>query len=885
MPQQLNLVFGWWADGITWPEMPGTADAYLGETVVGPAGLLDVLETALGTGAPPQSHACRIAEWQAKMRAADDGARVWSQSYKIDPWGTARLVLGWRDELVEAGWTPDVVGSPRLKDIAAIENAAPMLSPGVSDRLQALIDAIKGRSIPLHAIRLIDARNTLPTGWRLLLDTLEARGVRIEAVPQIADNASGDLKVLRTPGKTNALSGDGSVFVLFANTEIVAAECLASWLAAAQDNQETIVVAGRPTGLLDSFLADRGLPRIGDSDRSPFRGAIQVLSLAFATSWLPFDPRPLIDLLLLPRPPFPRRIAREFARTLSERPGQGHSGWNEAWKFAAHWLEDHRDADDNDDAASRLQEWRDWIEPTLFPAEPGMPSDAAARICARVQQWAYKLDRGNADPVLTKVAQLSGELAQAISAIGLAELPRHLLERMIDQVVMEGMENPIAAAEASEWTAVAHPGAVWGPARRLIWWGFEQPEALPKAGPWDEAERAILKSAGCPIDDIDVALERHSISWRRAIQAPQQELILVRTRGSDNGVHPVWHELSAKFDNASVNVIGSAEDILEGRNPRVAFRLLARTAVAIEALPPKRRCWHMPNGVIKPEATSPSAIEDLLSCPLRWTLSRLLRIRRGALQGLPREEQLLGNLAHEIARAVFVTGDAPERDDARRLAEQLFGKLVSEIAAPLALPGYAALYEEARQQIPHAIGELAGQLRQSGLTIEGCEIELAKELPDGTLMNGRIDLLARDSQKRPVIFDLKWARREKLYRQKLESGEAVQLAAYSYLTTDVPSGAPAGYFLIRQSALLGSSDSPFAPQVRVQGPDMAATWQNVTAAWQSRMEAISAGRAVALGVPLGEGEQDVDQAPSLSLQPPCHYCEYHGLCGGSREEA
>lgn len=48
----MDIVFGLWADAGAWPEHGGAADAALGAPVVGPSGLLDILEAFRGLGSP-----------------------------------------------------------------------------------------------------------------------------------------------------------------------------------------------------------------------------------------------------------------------------------------------------------------------------------------------------------------------------------------------------------------------------------------------------------------------------------------------------------------------------------------------------------------------------------------------------------------------------------------------------------------------------------------------------------------------------------------------------------------------------------------------------------------------------------------------------------------
>ena len=53
----MHVTFGAHGDGNTWPEHGGTGSASYGAPVVGPAGLVSLLEAGLGLGGPPAADA------------------------------------------------------------------------------------------------------------------------------------------------------------------------------------------------------------------------------------------------------------------------------------------------------------------------------------------------------------------------------------------------------------------------------------------------------------------------------------------------------------------------------------------------------------------------------------------------------------------------------------------------------------------------------------------------------------------------------------------------------------------------------------------------------------------------------------------------------------
>lgn len=397
---KMQLIFGVAADGRVYPDFPGPGMGALDESVVGPAGLVNILETQLGLTGPRPVEAVRIAAYAGRLRAvvASNAQRFFAASLEKDPWATARLLLGWRDQLVAAGWSGNKIASRRLEDLAAAEAQEPVLPDGLSDRLRSLLVVLEGRPpLLLESLTLIEHRSILPLPWQRLVEMLGNCGVVVRTLPRSAGAEPGsDLRRVQdflADGSVMPLQGDGSFTLVQADTTLMAAETLAEWLAAgtgANLDGTVILSSDGDSALLDKSLTARGLPALGQSSASPWRGALQVLPLAFAIAWKPFNPKALLDLLLLPRPPISRSAARKLAHALTEEPGTGAGRWERAWTEIEHDLNAKFDenAKGKAAAAERLSRWREWTSGGLYGRSGGMPATDARAVAARVAQWA-----------------------------------------------------------------------------------------------------------------------------------------------------------------------------------------------------------------------------------------------------------------------------------------------------------------------------------------------------------------------------------------------------------------------------------------------------------------------------------------------------------------
>ena len=156
----MDLIFGQSTDGHCYPDFPGNGQGSITTHVVGPNGLVDILETQLGLRGPTVASVARIAAYQAKLDRMGD-ERFWSSSFKADPWATSKLLLAWRDALVTAGWRPQssIATPQRIKDLCDLERNDPPTSMSLGDRLWQVIAALQaGEPIAIASVGLIDDR-------------------------------------------------------------------------------------------------------------------------------------------------------------------------------------------------------------------------------------------------------------------------------------------------------------------------------------------------------------------------------------------------------------------------------------------------------------------------------------------------------------------------------------------------------------------------------------------------------------------------------------------------------------------------------------------------------------------------------------------------------
>jgi RecB family exonuclease len=512
-----------------------------------------------------------------------------------------------------------------------------------------------------------------------------------------------------------------------------------------------------------------------------------------------------------------------------------------------------------------------------------MPRAVAKRIAERVSAWAIKRAAASEDPLYMSLAQISGDLAAAITATEAERLDRVLIERMLEQAIGVGVVDPSAVGEAAPWRSVMHPGAVWGTARTIVWWHFADSGETGAPTVWNVLERAALAEAGCPLDEPELALERLTDAWERPLRFASERIVLVRaglSAGVETTAHPLWHSLIAARPSLEKESAVRAEAVLSEAEPDLMGRKIARSPVALVPTPAPRAEWAAPAGVIaRKSPESATSLTSLLACPLQWTLRYAGRLHPGVRQSLPNMDNLVGTLAHRIAQEMFRPGAPPAPEAVEEGARARLEDLLPQVGATLLLPGAAGELAAARAAIPEALGDLARFLHRRELIVIGVEYSPRERdaLDPETGIDVRIDLLAQTASGRLVVIDLKWQRRDSRRRAELEAGVALQLAVYAWKVTDENVRAETGYFMLRQRRFLTTSSLVGEGTTFISGPTPKETWDRIASSWKGTRDEIKGGKVRAnfeqQGVSLAEFKDE-----QLLLPPSCIFCDYAGLC-------
>lgn len=891
----MEIVFGWFLDGPTYPETVSGALASFNSAVCGPAKLLNILETALGVGAPPAGRAVRVGEYLSKLQMCDDGNFFFSRSLEVDPWATAQELLELRDQLIAGGWNLGAVPNNHKIDALRAVELAGDISLGPAERLIRINSELKRRQkSPIRMLRLASEPDSLPRLWQQAIENLKALGtvvVPVETQPENSEDT--DLQrfksAYRQTSSAQVISADGSLVLVDADDELQASEFTAAWLASLRNPEDLVIIRGGDVCVLDEACFRHGLPRIGSQTESPHRSLLQLLPLALELIWSPFDAVRAVEFLSIEGGPIPGSLSWFLRDALKRQPGLGGPLWEKAWlsiqserrlQLERKGVEQHKlDESVREDVA----EWREWFTP-LARRNDAIRAAVAETICRRVEEWAMRRASVEQTHVFYDLAHHhASTLRKILTHYTTRVMTLHQLRSMVESVISEGAVSNFTEAEAAQWTVVDHPGQIWNAAKTILWWNFVNTSATSiRRSRWTDSELAALNDCGIAIDTPQQQAKRESAAWRTALLNCSERLILIKPRaanGKQITAHPVSDELYAVLGHAgSLSCKFDASNIFFNETLTVAQETLRRTRVEPRKLPSTLRNWSVtPASIKRREQESFTSIERLLGCSLAWTLEYPAKMRTGINWSISEGERLIGELAHAVIAQLLTESTLWKPVEAAERAIELVDELVPKLASSLLLPGATSQLRKAKDSIRRSVMHLIMLINDAKLTVIAPEAPIEGVFLDGKL-GGSIDLLLETSTNNKLVLDLKWSHYPRSYKAKLQEGKALQLAAYTSVVAGDQADARclAGFFLLRQSLLYFNSEDIF-PKYTFVASDISLenTWLTATEHFKQTMKQLQEGELTATGV-------DTDNNPSPDgwlVEPPCGFCNFSTFCG------
>lgn len=804
----------------------------LGLQVLGPAGLLNQLETHLGLLVMLPTQSERIVQYRNVLNACKEKA-FYRKSFELDELGTARTLLQWRDTWYLHGWQGsfDTGASEQLATMAEVEAlAVTTVARCEGQRLKAVLQTLEvGGIVPILHISLYDELESFPLAWRRVLERLTCKIVQLEPAAK-AGTLLAQLQVALQKPDTQVESlvwqDDSSIRVVQADSPLLAAHWLAEDVRIQASNR--LLVTGAHTALLDDVFAAVKLPVQGLSELSAFRPALQVLPLVLQQLWKPVDVYALLELLTHPICPIPRFARRQLANLVADKPGINAEFWRQT-------LTNTKDIE-QEQMVQALAAVDLYLLGERYDARMGVPVTRLGDLLSKLAHFFHvrlisdKPVEAHAYLAAHRQCSVFIRSLEALTAQNVTHLNERQLQQLLDQATSQGSEHGLRQTHVGAMKLADSPASVAGSYDEVIWWQPVMP-SLPTNYPWSPAQLKELELAGVILPLISEKLKNLTDTWMRPLLAAQHRLTLVLPSDEEE-VHPIWLMLKALCP--SIPVIKLEQVCLTQQQPR-------SLPVAAKPLPMLKRWWVMNPEEFNTvrEKDSYSSLSQQLQNPAQWVLNYGARIRASQVQAIPDDFTLQGIVSHRLIELLFNThGTSALNWDETALAswyEQTFNDLIDEEAAIFRMPGRHNACAVFHDLLYRAVLTLLKHLRVAGVVNIQSEYELQGKFEGGDL-GGSADLVLTLSTGEAIILDMKWS--GNYHEEKLKTNRQLQLAMYGEMYRQSGNAfAKPAYFILSKARLLHVHEGVFpdvaalTKETEEQGPEL---WQRFLVTWRWR---------------------------------------------------
>ena len=784
-----------------WSGDPARGQGKLGESYTGPMGLLSQLEVRLGLTAPDKSSVEMLAAYlKAAQKAVAQAPDIFfKESLELSPLATAEELLTWRDELILAGWSKDVVIPEKLtsgakailEGLSKVECFIPNGIGTTSERWRGLISTLEkgaprlGFRIVLHA-----GEGHLHPAHRRVLELLRKNGVTVDmestgSVPKISlehyrDSVDACFRAAAHGGESLLVCSDDQT------------------LAAAQ------TAFGHRPGNLTASQAPRPVEHI-------FTSAMMLLmdgsDIHLFRDWLSSPSHPLNaykkDNLTL--------------RYMLLRNTVHKRGFDNVDKI----VEDFAGGD-----ADKLNEIREWLPDNGKP----LTFERVKKLCKMLSEWAKRSIKANSGgdegrayvEQWTALSHMCAEMEFQCREQGLdtkSFIPEGDFLQILSAVSAPAESRYLQAVVGSA-PVVSSIAKIAVPVKDVIWVDGAFEEAVSPMSficredvmvlegtlpfVWTQKDSLLLQDnlfmAG--LSRITGTLTILCCDSFRGEKSEKHQYILMRLK--EKGMKGI----------SELPYTDIPKELSEVCNP-------------VSAKTDKETYDLNPDGLAIPGHESPSTLEGMFEQPLDWVLQSVLRLGEEGDTNMSVTE---GLVAHDIinricidAGGTYVSADAFE-DAFNKRFDEFFDEAVRDTGAELTLRENTLEREQFRSALKNlSLPRLITFLRSNAFTIVGSElrfedVDISEPDFEPLHVTGVIDMLLRNSSDHYFVLDFKWAGStgRDSRENEIKKGTDYQLALYRKVVElgGVPSvskGEVAGqaYFMLRTAEVLTSCDGLF----------------------------------------------------------------------------
>ena len=748
----------------------------LGTKVVGLAGLLDHLSLHNGLNGRFASDGERAAAYLTDVGKCAKGSWI-EDSFLNDGLGTAKCLLGWRDSLIMAGWTPGLCGTeqtPKLQLLSRIEESWKARVIGTADRWLEFASWPTEQPIlgECDTVICTCAKEQLPI---LVQKVLEGCNASFTEYPE---------EVLIPDGlKINVLHYRNLLDVYHQ--------------VASRDREDRVII-NRDNVSLNHILLSWGKP-LSDAkieDSNPL--SLQLFKLALSVFSRPLNIQNLLSYFLLPVGPIPHRLRSALADVLVSNGGFGEIDWDDLdgskakalkeagisskWEQAIwEYIEDecgHTNLS-KEERRSRTALLRPITDSSYSPGKR-IPVQTLKDHIGAINQWAASFayaeygDDGELQSQLGTVISFFKQLLETLE--GRDSITYEDLEKSIN-TIYQPTSIVQARAQVGSLKVIENYQQLVDTPDSLLWLDCCGADVITDRYDFLSAqERTWLnKQDGILIPLLQDILELNRKEMITTLSKIPNGITLITADYHHNqkmAEHPFIAELKMQR--------GDKLEIREGGTdlPHTSSKPI------LKVLPKPE--YNLGTVVYAGRSESNTSIETLINYPFDYAVHYVAKLGEPCKKELGTIERVTGLVAHLFIQNLV--NDVKQTDGGNPLRaisdlvdkefDRRLDKAVQSTGLALLLKENEVEYNNLKYLLRQSVKTLVAIMEQECLTPVGCEMKYEEPVfSDGSAFNARLDMELTDAGGDAVIFDFKWSY-SAYYCEKIKNGTAVQLALY-----------------------------------------------------------------------------------------------------------
>jgi len=763
-----------------------------GDVVVGPIGLLKLLESHIGNvGYEDDVEYLRIEAYRKALKNAleTNDTLFYAASFKINEFAVAKSLLSKRDELLLCGWDfSDEVNIPqRLIDFSIVEECLSSSMPvGYTERYLQLLELLPQCNLPYKSIIFNEPLRLITHYYSRLATVLENLGIQVieKEQPKATNPAFSTLQNNLLGNSFEVASCQQSISILEVDSEQTGADWLTKWLSKNESLNPLLLISDHKR-LLDIALQQEGLPSLGITTNTKARPSLQLLKLVTALLQTPLDSDRMIAFLLLPIHPLPNEIAYKIAEDISKKPGFNIADWKEIV---------HQNVQ-NEDLGSIEKTFKDLFERKKFQRNELIPKKEIVGLYRYLNTWLSSLKSVKYSFSIRLMQEYLKQIIDLFESMNEAQFTFTTLHQIINSII-DPVIVKIDEEELHSYEVIFQPSQMLHPHPFLVWWNFVDIDNAVVSDFWSESEQEILLKKGIVISDIQ---KENKLKFYQSIQPffqTQQKIWLIIPKsidGAETQEHPLLPFVKASFTDLEIFKIDNLSETFSVNYGKDLECFPLQIKLEKEQLP----FIELDNfkEIKFRDYESPSSLEKFIYYPHQWFFDYILKIRKANVLTTSDLFTIKGNIAHFIIEQYFQS--KPEKGDLKNWIRQQFENQLIRQGATLLSYGKEPEKRAFEQNLTTGITTLIQALENNNWEVIHNEYAIKQPVFEENMV-GIMDLIAKRGGDF-LIIDLKYSGYSKRYNL-LKNNEDLQLFFYKQLLKQEVKGAIyTAYYIIGYS--------------------------------------------------------------------------------------